>query len=444
MAASKSKSKGKGKKGKNSSPAAVNSKSVSTDINDNGVVQPVEKETRKHNFFVRTLTSLVLISGFFAILASGYIWCILLILLCQIATFKECISITGESAKFKNLPLTKLANWHFLFTTIYFLNGISIFSFFRDFFYQYKFLTLLMSYHKFVCYFSYVFGFMIFIISLRRGFLKYQFGSLCMTMMIMLLVVFQAHLGIKNVINGLFWFLMPCGLVIINDIFAYLCGITFGRTKLIEISPKKTLEGFIGAWFFTAIFSIVLTKIMIQSNYLICPVTDMTTSYFENITCELNPVFIPQTFRLPPIIFDKFGIEFINMKPIYIHALSIATFASLFAPFGGFFASGLKRTFKVKDFGHTIPGHGGITDRIDCQFMMGSFVYLYYETFISEHRILIQNIVSTVLLNLNEKQIIELIVAINRALLARGTINDKAFNALNETYSNISESITIF
>jgi hypothetical protein len=37
------------------------------------------------------------------------------------------------------------------------------------------------------------------------------------------------------------------------------------------------------------------------------------------------------------------------------------------APFGGFFASGFKRAFKIKDFGDAIPGHGGFTDRCsDC------------------------------------------------------------------------------
>ncbi len=42
-------------------------------------------------------------------------------------------------------------------------------------------------------------------------------------------------------------------------------------------------------------------------------------------------------------------------------------FASIIAPFGGFFASGFKRGFKIKDFGDSIPGHGGMTDRMDCQ-----------------------------------------------------------------------------
>ena len=50
-----------------------------------------------------------------------------------------------------------------------------------------------------------------------------------------------------------------------------------------------------------------------------------------------------------------------------LHALVMAIFASVIAPFGGFFASGFKRSFKIKDFGDSIPGHGGMTDRMDCQ-----------------------------------------------------------------------------
>lgn len=60
----------------------------------------------------------------------------------------------------------------------------------------------------------------------------------------------------------------------------------------------------------------------------------------------------------------------------------MACFASLIAPFGGFFASGVKRAFNVKDFGDIIPGHGGLTDRMDCQFLMGVFASIYYQSFI--------------------------------------------------------------
>ena len=61
-----------------------------------------------------------------------------------------------------------------------------------------------------------------------------------------------------------------------------------------------------------------------------------------------------------------------------------ASFASIIAPFGGFFASGFKRAFKIKDFSDTIPGHGGITDRMDCQMVMALFSHLYITNFIRQ------------------------------------------------------------
>jgi phosphatidate cytidylyltransferase len=51
--------------------------------------------------------------------------------------------------------------------------------------------------------------------------------------------------------EGMVWMLMPAILVIINDIFAYVFGRLFGKTQLIELSPKKTLEGFLGGFLST-------------------------------------------------------------------------------------------------------------------------------------------------------------------------------------------------
>lgn len=64
------------------------------------------------------------------------------------------------------------------------------------------------------------------------------------------------------------------------------------------------------------------------------------------------------------------------------HAMIMSLFASLIAPFGGFFASGLKRALKIKDFGDVIPGHGGLIDRFDCQLIMGLFAYVYIHSII--------------------------------------------------------------
>lgn len=76
------------------------------------------------------------------------------------------------------------------------------------------------------------------------------------------------------------WFFLPVSLVICNDIFAYICGITFGRTQLIKLSPKKTVEGFVGAWVLTVLFGIGMTNVLMRYKYFICPVNVSFLSLF--------------------------------------------------------------------------------------------------------------------------------------------------------------------
>ena len=115
-------------------------------------------------------------------------------------------------------------------------------------------------------------GFVFFVGSLQKGHYRFQFTQFAWTHMALYLIVVQAHFIMNNIFEGMFWFFVPASLVITNDIFAYICGITFGRTQLIKLSPKKTVEGFVGAWICTIIFGIGLTNMLIRYKYFICPV----------------------------------------------------------------------------------------------------------------------------------------------------------------------------
>lgn len=83
---------------------------------------------------------------------------------------------------------------------------------------------------------------------------------------------------VNNILEGLIWFWVPASLVVVNDITAYiwgksetlcfiileptvlfLLGMLFGRTPLTELSPKKTVEGFVGAFFSTLVFAYVVS-----------------------------------------------------------------------------------------------------------------------------------------------------------------------------------------
>lgn len=145
---------------------------------------------------------------------------------------------------------------------------------------------------------------------------------------------------------------------------------------------------------------------------------------FTGLSCDPNPAFLPTTWTMPDFVFlpRDFGKLSITMAPVQLHTLILSTFASLIAPFGGFFASGLKRTFKIKDFGDSIPGHGGMTDRMDCQFTMGFFTYVYYHTFIATHKMGLGGIMEDAITGLTPDEQIELIRGMGRYLANQGIV----------------------
>jgi phosphatidate cytidylyltransferase len=126
----------------------------------------------------------------------------------------------------------------------------------------------------------------------------------------------------SNTIVGMFV------LIWINDSFAYLIGSNFGRQKLFEsVSPKKTVEGFLGGVFFSAIGSYFIFK------------------YTNNL-------------------------EFSNW-------LIISVITSVFGTIGDLIESKYKRQANVKDSGNLMPGHGGLLDRLDSAIFVAPFIYLF-------------------------------------------------------------------
>ncbi len=266
-------------------------------------------------------------------------------------------------------------------------------------------------------------GFVFFVASLKAGNYKFQFTNFAWTHMALYLIVVQAHFVMNNIFEGMIWFFLPASLVITNDIFAYICGIAFGRTQLIKLSPKKTVEGFVGAWVMTVLFGIFLTNLMKRSKFFICPVNDLGANIFTGLQCTPNPVFLPATYEIPQFFFlPQHRTITLTFAPIQLHTFVLASFASLIAPFGGFFASGLKRSFKIKDFGDSIPGHGGMTDRMDCQFIMGFFAYMYFHTFIAVYKVDLGTVLETAITRLGPDDQVELVKSMCRYLGNQGIV----------------------
>jgi phosphatidate cytidylyltransferase len=390
-----------------------------------------EYEKKKQNFITRTIWTFIMIGLFFWSMFAGHIYIIIIVTAVQIISFKEVIAIAQVPSRARSLRFTKDLNWYFLGTFMYFLYGESVIYYFKHILLVDKVLLPLATHHRFISFMLYIIGFVFFVGSLQKGHYKFQFTQFAWTHMALFLIVGQAHFVINNIFEGMIWFFLPVTMVITNDIWAYLCGITFGRTPLIKISPKKTWEGFLGAWFFTIFFSVLFTHFMIQSSYFICPVNDLGANVWSGLECKPNPVFIPRNYTLPVTLpaWTHIPSQF-TITPVQWHVTVLATFASLIAPFGGFFASGLKRTFKIKDFGDSIPGHGGMTDRMDCQFLMGSIAFMYYSSFIAVHKTSVGGIIEAAITGLTPEEQIEVVKGLSRHLVNQDIISPKVLEYL--------------
>lgn len=129
--------------------------------------------------------------------------------------------------------------------------------------------------------------------------------------------------------SGIFYLLMLLNFSSVCDMGAYFVGSTLGKHKLCpEISPKKTVEGAVGG----ILSSIVVSLILV---------------FAFSVT-------------------EKLAAALILTVPFCVLGM-----------IGDLFASAIKRTAGIKDYGKLIPGHGGILDRFDSIIMIAPLFSLF-------------------------------------------------------------------
>jgi len=342
---------------------------------------------RWKNWVIRGIFTWLMIGGFGLIIYGGPLALMMTVFLVQVKCFSEIINIGYAVYKMDNLPWFRSLSWYFLIASNYFFYGESLVEQFGVLINNVDFLPFLVRYHRLISFSMYIIGFVWFVLSLVKKYYLRQFSLFAWTHVALLCVVTQSYLIIQNMFQGLIWLIMPVIMVIINDIMAYVFGFFMGRTPLIKLSPKKTWEGFIGGGLATVVMSLGLAHLMCQVPYLICPIEYSAELERMTMSCEPSALFRPQEYGLPDTVTTWRRIlgmkQTVTFYPFFIHCFFMSLFASIIGPFGGFFASGFKRAFKIKDFGDLIPGHGGIMDRFDCQFLMATFVNVYIHTFIN-------------------------------------------------------------
>lgn len=145
------------------------------------------------------------------------------------------------------------------------------------------------------------------------------------------------YLPALNRVHGRFYVFLAFIIPWLCDIGAYFVGTFLGKHKLCPaISPKKTVEGFIGG--------IVVS-----------------------VGASVLAGWLYQVIHLTP---NALGT--VNLWEVGILALLLAPFSVL----GDLFASCIKRQSSVKDFGHIFPGHGGVMDRFDSMIFVSPLLFI--------------------------------------------------------------------
>jgi len=368
---------------------------------DATVATPLDpKPVSKKSVIVRTVTACLMTGAYMVMLMSGHLYCILAGVCTQVELFRELVNVRYSVAKEREIPLFRTIQWCWFFVAMGWVYGERLHAFFMEreaFAYLLPFTSQTATI-VFVCY---CMLFVASVLTLRQSVVKFQLGQYIWTIVIICLVVLQCKFFASYTLKGLFWFWFPMATVVMNDVSAYFCGITMGRKYIkrpfIALSPSKTWEGFLGAFVLTLIFSFFFPALLAKFSWLTCPAAGLYIKPFPPaLVCEPHWVFTVTTYNLNWRICKLVGLSSITLLPIQLHGLAYGLFASVIAPFGGFFASAIKRAYEIKDFDSIFPGHGGMMDRMDCQLLMMTFTSFHYKYFINSEVPTIQYMISMV------------------------------------------------
>ncbi len=401
--------------------------------------QVAKDEKKKSKLIVRVISSFAMISVFGGCVLMGHLYVCGVVALAEVMLFRELVKVRYNAyfARVENtVPLFRTTQWAWFSVAIFYTYG----DFISEVVQSNKDLHYLVpyaEYSKTIAFGWYAAVFVLTIATMQAGHVKFQLNQLCWTILVLCWTIGQMKYIMHNVFNGLIWFTLPFLLVCNNDVMAYFCGRAFGR-KFIKrpflwFSPNKTWEGFIGGGICTVIVAWFLSRMLAQFQWMTCPVNkfELFPGHLECPDNEIQHMFVDAQSVLPHQLFEMFPQRLVkmipgiaemctvddgalqsgeyrhlgpvsyqecidgedshsfhhfelvvkNVYPIQIHALWLALFASIVAPFGGFLASAIKRAYGIKDFDSLIPGHGGFTDRFDCQFLMALCTWVHYNSF---------------------------------------------------------------
>ncbi|KYM92855.1 Phosphatidate cytidylyltransferase, photoreceptor-specific [Atta colombica] len=306
---------------------------------------------RWRNWIIRTIFTWFMIAGFCLIIYGGPLALMITTLIVQVKCFEEIINIGYAVYRIHGLPWFRSLSWYFLITSNYFFYGENLMDYFA--------------------------------VVINRTVRI----STCARYIPSIYLILSLHC----------WLRMVCTLTrekILYEAVLPICldarRVTYCCDTELSYHPEyiRRIDMFIFEFdnFYTKNYELKkMSYIMCQYRYFVCPIEYSEALGRMTMDCEPSSLFQPQEYTLPSMIFQYVqlnGKSTLTIYPFILHSLSLSIFSSVIGPFGGFFASGFKRAFKIKDFGDIIPGHGGIMDRFDCQYLMATFVNVYISSFI--------------------------------------------------------------